>query len=243
MLQPLFGIEITLAATTNLVTLLLLESFVQLKCLWRTGRGIFLKKCMLIRVSSWNCSLIPQNRGWRMSKMVPAFPNEKKKKRWCRVAKAAIRFNTNCLVSAVLPHNEVNAFIAMKNSCLKVSKSQKHFFLETILPKKGTEFWLIFRSFFGQWSFKKNWFWDLLTFNNEDSLLFASCHCNRSSNIEIWFEYYRRFVMIFLLLKTEKSNFFLVFKKTTQKVLRNKITNIQHQLRYLTCCTHIMWCL
>ena len=41
------------------------------------------------------------------------------------VAKAAIRFNTNCLVSAVLPHNEVNAFIAMKNSCLKVIKSQK----------------------------------------------------------------------------------------------------------------------
>ena len=75
-----FGIGITLAATTNLVTLLLLESFVQLKCLWRTGRGIFLKKCMLIRVSSWNCSLIPQNRGWKMSKMVPAFPNEKKKK-------------------------------------------------------------------------------------------------------------------------------------------------------------------
>ena len=80
MLTTSFGIEITLAATTNLVTLLLLESFVQLKCLWRTGRGIFLKKCMLIRVSSWNCSLIPQNRGWKMSKMVPAFPNEKKKK-------------------------------------------------------------------------------------------------------------------------------------------------------------------
>ena len=51
---------------------------------------------------------------------------------------------------------------------LKVSKSQEHFFLETPLPKKQTkyiydnillyearaEFYLIFRLFFGKWSFK-----------------------------------------------------------------------------------------
>ena len=46
---------------------------------------------------------------------------------------------------------------------LKVSKSQKHFFLKIHCPKKEqillqlhrAEFWLIFCSFLGQWSFKK----------------------------------------------------------------------------------------
>ena len=63
--------------------------------------------------------------------MVPAFPNEKKKLWWPR---PPIRFNTNCCL--VLPHNEVNAFIAMKNSCLKVSKFQKYFFLKLHCLKK-----------------------------------------------------------------------------------------------------------
>ena len=39
---------------------------------------------------------------------------------------------------------------------LKVSKSQKHFFLKLHCQ--------IFRSFVGHWGFKKNCFWDLLTF-------------------------------------------------------------------------------
>ena len=59
---------------------------------------------------------------------------------------------------------------------LKVSKSQKHFswnsiaqktniILDKILPYEArAEFWPKFRSFFGQWSFKKKCFWDLLTF-------------------------------------------------------------------------------
>ena len=59
---------------------------------------------------------------------------------------------------------------------LKVRKSQKHFFLNSIaqkmdeifdkiLPYKArAEFCQIFCLFFGQWSFKEKWFWDLLTF-------------------------------------------------------------------------------
>ena len=61
---------------------------------------------------------------------------------------------------------------------LKVSKSQKQFFLKLHCPKKNeildkilpyearAEFCQIFRSFFGQWIFKKKCFWDLLTFIN-----------------------------------------------------------------------------
>ena len=38
--------------------------------------------------------------------------------------------------------------------------------LDKILPYEArAEFCQIFRSFFGQWSFKKKCFWDLLTFN------------------------------------------------------------------------------
>ena len=44
---------------------------------------------------------------------------------------------------------------------VKVSKSQKHFFLKL----HRAEFCLIFHLFFEQWSFKKNCFWDLLTFS------------------------------------------------------------------------------
>jgi hypothetical protein len=59
---------------------------------------------------------------------------------------------------------------------LKVSKSQKHFFLKLYCPKNErninkilpyeakVEFCLIFRSFFGQWRLKKR-FCDLLTFS------------------------------------------------------------------------------
>ena len=53
--------------------------------------------------------------------------------------------------------------------------------LGKILPYKArTEFFLIFRCFLGQWSFKKNWFWDLLTFSNinirpQSSTDFAMC--------------------------------------------------------------------
>ena len=59
---------------------------------------------------------------------------------------------------------------------LKVSKSQKNFFQskncwkrtkykKKFCPMKArAEFCLIFRSFFGKWSFKKNCFWDLMTF-------------------------------------------------------------------------------
>ena len=60
---------------------------------------------------------------------------------------------------------------------LKVSKSQKknswnsiakktNKIFDKILPYEDrAEFCLIFRLFFGQWSFKKNCFWDLLTFS------------------------------------------------------------------------------
>ena len=60
--------------------------------------------------------------------------------------------------------------------CLKVSKSQKHFFLKLHSPinegnikqslpyEARAEFCLVFCSFFGQWRLKKNCFWDLLTF-------------------------------------------------------------------------------
>ena len=55
----------------------------------------------------------------------------------------------------------------------KVNKSKKHFFLKLHCPKtkrniwqnSALEFCLIFRSFFGQWSFKKSCFWDILTFS------------------------------------------------------------------------------
>ena len=56
---------------------------------------------------------------------------------------------------------------------LKVSKSQNQFFLKLHCPKNERNIWQnstlasycpIFCSFFGQWGFKKNWFWDLLTF-------------------------------------------------------------------------------
>ena len=60
---------------------------------------------------------------------------------------------------------------------LKISKSQKHFFLKLRCPKNELNIWqksaqlhraefcLIICSFFWQLSFKKNSFWDLLTFN------------------------------------------------------------------------------
>ena len=60
---------------------------------------------------------------------------------------------------------------------LKVSKSQKHFFLKLRCPKNELNIWqksaqlhraefcLIICSFFWQLSFKKNSFWDLLAFN------------------------------------------------------------------------------
>ena len=60
--------------------------------------------------------------------------------------------------------------------CLKVSKSQRHFFLKLHSPinegnirqslryEARAEFCLIFCSFFGQWRLKKNYFWALLTF-------------------------------------------------------------------------------
>ena len=60
---------------------------------------------------------------------------------------------------------------------LKVSKSQKLFFLKLHCPKMNgilgkilpyearAEFCLISCSFFGQWSLKKKCFWDLLTFS------------------------------------------------------------------------------
>ena len=45
------------------------------------------------------------------------------------------------------------------------------YILDKILPYEArAEFCQIFRSFFGQWSFKKNCFWDLLTFNSLISL-------------------------------------------------------------------------
>ena len=59
---------------------------------------------------------------------------------------------------------------------LKVSKSQKYFssnciaqktseIFDNILPQlRRAEFFQIFHSFLGQWSFNKKFFWDLLTF-------------------------------------------------------------------------------
>ena len=67
-------------------------------------------------------------------------------------------------------------FVRSSKCLLKVSKFQKHFFWNSIAQKTKTildkilpdgaraEFGQIFRSFFGQWSFKKKCFWDLLTF-------------------------------------------------------------------------------
>ena len=66
----------------------------------------------------------------------------------------------------------------LSSELLKVSKSQKDFFLTLHCPKNErnitqnsaqwgkarAEFCLIFCSFFGQWNFKKKCFWDLLTF-------------------------------------------------------------------------------
>ena len=63
------------------------------------------------------------------------------------------------------------------NISYDVTKSQKQFFLklhcqktneilDKILPYEArAQFCQIFRSFFGQWSFKKKCFWDLLTFS------------------------------------------------------------------------------
>ena len=46
---------------------------------------------------------------------------------------------------------------------------------DSILPYEArAEFSQIFRSFFGQWSFKKKFFWDLLTFNKRAALDFSS---------------------------------------------------------------------
>ena len=54
--------------------------------------------------------------------------------------------------------------------------------LDKILPYEArAEFCQVFRPFFGQWTFKKNCFCDLMTFNNrvcmtENSNLFMSYH-------------------------------------------------------------------
>ena len=60
------------------------------------------------------------------------------------------------------------------SASLKVSKSQKQFFLKLHCPKNKRNIWqnsalasfcVILCLFFGQLSFKKKWFWDILTFN------------------------------------------------------------------------------
>ena len=72
-----------------------------------------------------------------------------------------------------------NVDLLLMSACLKVSKSQKYFFLETLLFKKRTKLRqnsALWRSYearaeflsdilsFGQWRFKKICFCDLLTF-------------------------------------------------------------------------------
>ena len=52
------------------------------------------------------------------------------------------------------------------------------------LDKARAEFCLIFRSFFGQWRFKKNWFWDLPTFRQQTSWLWLQCISIESSREE-----------------------------------------------------------
>ena len=62
-----------------------------------------------------------------------------------------ISWPTECAIS-ILVMGSITVGVTGR---LKVSKSQKHFFLKLEI---------IFRSLFGQWIFKKNCFWDLLTF-------------------------------------------------------------------------------
>ena len=68
--------------------------------------------------------------------------------------------------------SDVKKWYQIMAEVLKVSKSQKHFFLEIILPESKwnirqnrVEFWQTFCLFIGQWSFKKKCFWDLQTFS------------------------------------------------------------------------------
>ena len=84
---------------------------------------------------------------------------------------------------------------------VKVSKSQKHFFLKLHTPKNErnirqilpyearAEFCLIFCSCFGQWTFKKNCFRDLLTFSMTELkvlvILMSSFHCKYL--MQTWF--------------------------------------------------------
>ena len=85
---------------------------------------------------------------------------------------------------------------------LKVSKSQKQFFLklhclrnkmlDNILPyEAGAEIIQIFRSFFGQWSFKKKCFWDLLTLmvksiKSQSFKIILNKHLNFNFETSIW---------------------------------------------------------
>ena len=87
---------------------------------------------------------------------------------------------------------------------LKVSKFQKQFFLKLHCPKNErnidkilpyearAEFCQIFRSFFGQWIFKKKCFWDLLTFTHIiiTSVIIFRPHCawQRKGNLLLTFE-------------------------------------------------------
>ena len=77
----------------------------------------------------------------------------------------------------VLKQRKYLAKTHVVESCFKkVSKSQKHFssnciaqktseIFDNILPQlRRAEFFQIFHSFLGQWSFNKKFFWDLLTF-------------------------------------------------------------------------------
>ena len=88
----------------------------------------------------------------------------------CKVFSYKLQFGKEYQIQVYVPQHK-------KGLYLKVNKSQKTFFLETqaqktneifdkILPYEArAEFCLIFRLFFGQWSFKKKMFRDLLTFN------------------------------------------------------------------------------
>ena len=63
-------------------------------------------------------------------------------------------------------------------------------------PSNRVEFCQIFRPFFAQWSFKKKCFWDLLTFNPQDSILYLVNNCLgwKGANIKTLWLHFSHFV-------------------------------------------------
>ena len=93
------------------------------------------------------------------------------------------------------------------------------------LDEARTEFCLIFHSFFGQWSFKKKYFWDLLTFTNYSVFGWGEFLQNFRPSLT-YLEWLYFWVAERCILLLEKFSRLMVFKTVNYYLLLQEISRI-----------------